>query len=431
MRDVLGGSVKILLTNEHCNMGGVETFMIAHASNLQARGYECELFFFQHGLMEEHMPKNCVAHFGDAVDLIKLVSSQNFDIVHAHSSDWERGVLGVRNIGAKLIVTVHHDYIVPAWTSANCDALVACSRWLTEKQQPFSDLPVQTVLNGIDTSKFKPSSSVVMTSPPIVAWVGRGVGGQKRIDRLAAVAPALHRSGIRLWLAEPNGPEEIEKVFPGVVCSLIPIVEFWDAVPREKMPEFFQKVAASGGCVLCTSSSEGLGLAFIEAQACGCPVIAPNVVGINECVSPDHGGVLYQFDIDTKELESLVLNTIYNKEYQQRGEVCAKYVFEHFNIQRMTLEYLDIYRKVQSTQRNNSRRNMQFRRSLDVFFRESFKYRWTEGNSLYQTSQKLAEQGDRKLAAAMARASFKACPSLYIRPERMAHLIKTNYNAVI
>lgn len=420
--------MKILLTNEHCNIGGVETFMIALCSELQMFGHQCELFFFQHGSMEEHIPRDCVAHFGDTADLIKLVSSENFDIVHAHSTDWERGISGVRNIGAKLIVTVQHDWIVRAWTSANCDAITACSKWLTEEQQAFSDIPVQTVLYGINITKFKPNKDLPKTQPPIVAWVGRGVGWQKRIDKLAEVAPALHQAGLRLWLAEPNGAEEVEKIIPGIKHSLLPIVEFWDAVPREKMPEFFQKIAASGGCVLCTSETEGLGLAWVEAQACGCPVIGPDVRGINECVSPDHGGVLYSFETDAEQLESLILKTIYNKEeHLQRGILCAEYAREQFNVQRMTQEYLNIYRQVLKVGDRSSKRKMWFQGAPSISFREYLGYRWTEGYILYQTSQKLANQGFGKLAAAMARASLKACPFLYTRLQRLSHLIKTNY----
>src|SRR5690606_11646864 len=70
-------------------------------------------------------------------------------------------------------------------------------------------------------------SDVPVASPPIVAWVGRGVDGAKQIGKLAAVAPFLHASGIKLWLAEPHGPEEVERIEPWAVKVLKPLVDFW------------------------------------------------------------------------------------------------------------------------------------------------------------------------------------------------------------
>ncbi|MBD0373705.1 MAG: glycosyltransferase family 4 protein, partial [Pyrinomonadaceae bacterium] len=325
--------MKILLANEGCIMGGVETWMVSLSSQLLARGHQCELFFFNHGPMEQNLPPDITAHFGDLADLLKLVSSQGFDLVHANSTDWHMGVAAVRSLGAKLVLT-SHGRSVPTWNPLNCDALVSCSRWEAEEQQALTGVPVRTVLNGIDTGRFKAAEVTEVAGPPIVAWIGRGINvEQKRIDKLAAIAPLLHRGGERLHLVEPYGPEEVSKVAPEAVRALLPVVDFWGAVPVEEMAAFYLKVAASGGCVLSTSSFEGLPLTLLEAQAAGCPAIGPDVRGVNECIDPKHGGFLYPFETQVEELASLIIKTLGNAdEMRWRRAACAQFARDQFSL---------------------------------------------------------------------------------------------------
>jgi len=327
-------------------MGGVETWMMALGPVLNSLGHECELFFFEHGPMEEYLPVDCPAHFGSISDLVELVSARGFDVVHANSTDWKEGVFAVRGAGAKLVVT-SHGWVVPLWTGAYCDAFVACSRWLAEGQQDTLDIAAQIVLNGIDTSVFRPPIPQASDGPPIVAWVGRGTAvEQKRLDKFAAIVPALHRAGMRIWMVESYGPEEVDKVLPGTASALVPLVEFWGKVPRENMSQFFQKVAASGGCIVSTSQYEGLPLTLLEAQACGCPAIGPDVQGVNECVDPLSGGVLYPFDIAPADLAHIVLQTLQDKpQWQARSAACVRLVREKFSLERMARDYVEIYKR--------------------------------------------------------------------------------------
>ncbi|MDQ3686910.1 MAG: glycosyltransferase family 4 protein [Acidobacteriota bacterium] len=418
--------MKILLAHKNCNIGGVETFMSALAGVLQNSGHECELFFFERGPAAEHLPPGCAIHFGDLADCLNLVSSQRFDIVHTTNTDWVKGISAVRNVGAKLVVS-SHGMIIPGWTRANCDALVTCSVWLAEEYKAVTDIVPQVVLNGIDTCAFKPADEAKPTSPPIIAWVGRGVDDVKEIGKFAAVAPTLYASGLRVQLAEPYGAEKVEAALPGATGELPRVADFWGAVPREKMPDFYREVAASGGCVISTSSREGLPLALIEAQACGCPVIGADVRGVNECVAPEHGGVLYPFDIEAGRLASLVLDTLRDEgRMRWRREASARYARERFNLTRMAEDYLRVYEGVKNSKRQSLARIYRwFPLASLLSWRDYVESRWVPGHSQYETSRRLAERGEWALAGASARASLATCPTLYLRPRRMAYLLKT------
>lgn len=417
--------MKILLVNEHCVIGGIETWMVALSSALRERGHTCELFFFHRGAMEEHLPIGCVAHFGDLGDLMRLVEERKFDVVHAHSGDFTLGVSVVRRLGARLVVT-SHGWIIPGWTSLTCDAFVGASRWLAEGQKPLTDLPVRMITLGIDTDEFAPDDAPAPTSPPIVAWVGRGTAvEQKRIDKLAAVAPALKQAGLRLWLAEASGAEKVKAVLPGAAEVLQPLADFWGGVAREEMPDFFRRVAASGGLVLSTSGYEGLGLAYVEAQACGCPAIGTDVRGVDEAVRPEHGGVLYPFDAEADDVARLVIDTLQDEEGMKRRRAQGiKFAREQFGLERMTNEYIEIYEDVLKARRALA---TGLKRRLAVLLdpKDYILRNWSAARTLYESSLALTARGERRLAAIVARESLALCPTLYARPRRLVHLLTT------
>lgn len=419
--------MKILLANEGCIMGGVETWMVSLSSMLRARGHDCELFFFNHGPMERNLPEDVTAHFGDLADLLKLVHSKGFELVHANSTDWHTGIAAVRLLGVKLVLT-SHGRNVPTWNPLNSDALVSCSRWEAEEQRKQTGVLVETVLNGIDIERFKAAEVNETKGPPIVAWIGRGVNvEQKRIDKLAGIAPLLHKAGLRLHLVEPYGPDEVSKVAPEAVNALRGVADFWAAVPVEKMAGFYLEVAASGGCVLSTSSFEGLPLTLLEAQAAGCPAIGPDVRGVNECISPEHGGILYPFEIGAEELSALIIKTLGNEdEMRWRRSASEKFAREEFSLERMTGDYLKIYEKAM----RSPRQGFSTERSLfgvwpKLGWKGYLEHCWSGGHCQYLASQKLAAQGEWRLAEIAARSALSSCPTLFTRPQRAFHLLKT------
>jgi glycosyltransferase involved in cell wall biosynthesis len=422
--------MKILFVNNDCQVAGTEAWMIAMATRLRAWGHDCEFFFFNRGPMEAHLPADCPVRFGDLGALLEYVENHGFDIVHGNSGDWEHGLAAVKSTKVRLVVTAH-GWVVNDWNSATCDGIACCSAWQTAEQQPHTDLSARTILNGIDTDAFTPDGGRTVTTRaiPIIAWVGRGRAvAQKRIDKLAEIAPALHGAGVRLWIADSHGAIETDRYAPGAVRVLLPLVEFWEGVPKERISEFYRDVAASGGCVLSTSSFEGLPLALIEAQACGCPVIGSDVKGVNEAVSPTHGGVLYPFELPPDELAQLVLETINDKERMKwRRAASAQHAHEHFSLRRMAKEYVGFYEEILARDvRAGSRLRL---RDLLLPIRNWQEYvgrRWRAGSSQYEASRQLAERGEWELARRIARQSFAMCPTLFARPERLMHLLQTH-----
>ncbi|HEX8501615.1 MAG TPA: glycosyltransferase family 4 protein [Pyrinomonadaceae bacterium] len=424
--------MKILLAYEWCEIGGVEQFMTSLAPFVRARGHECEFFFFKRGPMEQFLPEGYAAHFGDLAALLKLVRARGYDVVHANSGDWKYGIEAVRAAGARLVITAH-GMVVPGWDSANCDALVCCSRWQAREQTKSTDMPVRLIMNAVDTGRFSPAAGhgadagrgAADGGGPVVAWVGRGTDMvHKRIDRLAAVAPALRSAGMRIWIADPYGPEKVAEVVPEAARTLGEHAEFWGMVAKNDLPDFYRRVAESGGCILSTSVREGLPLTLAEAQGCGCPAVGPDVVGVNEVISPaEGGGTLYPPDITPERLAALLIETLGDPAGMRgRRAKCVEFVRRHFGLEVMAEAYLNVYEEAAGRRapRTSAPRTLR----LLPRWRDYVERRWTAGVAVYEASERLAAEGETELASAAARLVLVNCPTLYARPARLRHLLR-------
>lgn len=91
-----------------------------------------------------------------------------------------------------------------------------------------------------------------------------------------------------------------------------PLVHFHGFVSDQELPGFY---SANDVFILCTreqadsTSVEGFGLVFLEAQACGTPAIGARTGGIPDAVIPGEGGWLINQD-NTEELSALLQSLI-------------------------------------------------------------------------------------------------------------------------
>jgi glycosyltransferase involved in cell wall biosynthesis len=425
--------MRILIANTDCKFGGVTTFMLALQSALRERGHGCGMFFFQDGPMREHLPADASAHFGSLTDLLRLVDRERIDVVQANNIDWFTGISAVRRLGARLVLTAHKvraPVYTHGWTSRECDAFVAVSQWIREALQPFTDVPIQAVPNGIDTHRFYPGSHQD-GAVPIVAWVGRGGAARKRLQAFAEITPALRRAGARIWVIDPHGPETLAIEHPTAAATLRETAEVWHGVSSAEMPDIYRQVAASLGCVVSTASMEGLPLTLLEAQACGCVVVAPDVLGINECVSAAQGGVLYPFEMPAEALAALVVQTIADRAaVRDRQHAAASHVKAHFSLERMAERYLAVYRDAPFPAAGTTRARVRARARFSPVLQPGgyVAWRWGVGERQYDVSKELAGGGQWPLAAAAARASLRAAPTMYLKPARLTHLLRTQWH---
>lgn len=417
--------MRVLLVNTTCKVGGVSTFLLALRGELLSKGHECDLFFFERGSMEAHLPEGGRAHFGTLADLMALVADRRIDVVHANNIDWPTGISAVRDLGARLVLTAHK-VREPAWThgwhAGNCDAFVAVSRWIAEALQPYTDAPIDVIHNGVDINRFHPAA-LPHTAPPIVAWVGRGSAARKRLEAFAEMTPFLRRAGFRIWVIDSQGPQGFASRCPEPARTLSATAERWHGVPFDSMPHLYQEIAASGGCLVSTASMEGLPLTLLEAQASGCAVIAAAVQGVDECVDPDHGGVLYAIDTPPADVAATITRTLLDRTATgHRQRAASSHVANSFSLQRMADRYLGIYRT--GPRRPEVARGTR-RHSPIQDWRGYVEERLGVGYAQFDAARTLSDRGHYLPGAAALRASVRTAPTMYGHPKRLARAFGT------
>jgi len=143
---------------------------------------------------------------------------------------------------------------------------------------------------GLDQSRFVPrdratEKAKLGISGPLILSVGALIP-RKGQDLLIAAMPALPDAMLML-----AGQGESEGDYRALAARLgvADRVSFMGNVPHDDLPALF----AAADVMALVSSSEGLANAWVEALACGTPIVASDVGGIRELVkTPDAGRIV-------------------------------------------------------------------------------------------------------------------------------------------
>lgn len=163
---------------------------------------------------------------------------------------------------------------------------------------------VAIAIPGTDTTRFTPGK--MAATEPYFLFVGRMADPRKNIGGLLR-AYAMYRNASlaprRLVLAGLTRPRDVD-------AELIAALALSDHVEVRSPLSTVELVQTIQGATLFVSASheEGLGLAFIEALACGVPVITTETDGARMVIRDGIDGALVRQGADTEQLlaEALV-----------------------------------------------------------------------------------------------------------------------------
>ncbi len=93
------------------------------------------------------------------------------------------------------------------------------------------------------------------------------------------------------------------------------------------------------------SRVEGFGLVLLEAMACGLPVVASDIQGVNEVVRDGKGGILVDCD-DIHELADATILLLTDDEAYAHHRASALQRVEEFSWERTASAVIDVYREV-------------------------------------------------------------------------------------
>lgn len=250
----------------------------------------------------------------------------DFDVMHFHI-DYLHFPL-FRGCAASTVTTLHGrldlPFLVPAFSEFREMPLVSIS----DDQRtpvPWANW-IRTVHHGLprDLLPYKESPSL-----DYLAFLGR-ISPEKRVDRAIEIAA---RAGMKLRIAAKVDKAD-EAYFKSEVEPLLaqPHVEFVGEIGDAAKPDFLGNAI---GLLFPIDWPEPFGLVMIEAMATGTPVVAYRRGSVPEVVDNGVTGFVVEHEdeavVAVKRLRML-----------NRRMVRARFE-ERFSVERMALDYLDIY----------------------------------------------------------------------------------------
>lgn len=370
-RLVVGGAQdNTLLTVKNHNRS---KFKVSLASNpngiwLSKANEYSDFFFAIPTLTNPISPLNDIRAFAD---ILKLLKTEDFDIIHTHSS--KAGILG--RLAAKMcnipvVHTIHgfpfHDFM-PSWKK---EFYVFIERWISQKTDfliTVSELNrnealnlgivksenSQTIYSGIDFAKLDQKFDTeslynefnITKNSKIITMVGRLDKQKAPYFLIDAFAKVLAKDSDTLLLLIGEG--ELEDTLKNQVNRLNMNQKVRFLGSREDVPA----ILSISSIFVLSSLWEGLGRAMTEAMLIGKPVVVPNIYGIPEIVHHNETGLLFEAQ-NVGQLANHLIFLLQNPQEGDRlGQNAKELTRRLFDGEQMVRQIEAVYEKVLSDRR--------------------------------------------------------------------------------
>lgn len=299
--------MKILYVIQKSTDGGAVTTTRSRINAFRKRGIEAEVLFFSRGdgaKLFKGIPHYYVKGIDD---FQKRITKGGYDcIIFVYALDYLKHMPGSYK-GKKI-------YELRGWTngsvtqvskkdiSKSVDALVCIAKYIKPLVRPYfrKDIPIFVDGNTVDPMfQYVKSSKRSWANAPkpapnhsVIAFVGRVDHNKNWREFIKIFRILAKKHPIEAWFISNPSSREIHDMHQE--CLKHQLKYKVVHVFNEHMPELYSIVADSGGCVLSTSLSEGLGNSILESMACQCPVVSSDKPGKNEIITHEHNGMLYK-----------------------------------------------------------------------------------------------------------------------------------------
>jgi len=239
-------------------------------------------------------------------------------------------------------------------TAKNATLIVTISKYSLEKMKHFYNVDegkVRIVPNGVDPEKFKPTADreaarrqFGLRNEPCVLFVGSLIH-RKGLPFLVEAAKKIVKEWTETqFLIAGEGPLRNQLGKSIEAANLSRNFKFLGNLNDDKLPVLY-------GCAdvfALPSIQEGQGIVLLEAQACGKPIVAFDIGGVNEAVRDRETGLLVKLG-NTEEFADALLKLISGKALQQKmGANGRRFVVENFTWDICAQKMLSVYREALS-----------------------------------------------------------------------------------
>ena len=216
---------------------------------------------------------------------------------------------------------------------------------------------VKFLPNGVDTNRFFPSGVddaflhkySIPVGSDIILTLARIIKRKAHDDVIKAMPDILTEfPKAHYVIAGPHRKKDPYLHYLKQLAKELSVenhVTFIDFIPEEDLKKIYSvsKVYVMASRTLHeTGDSEGFGITFLEANACGCPVIGSYEGGIPDAVENEINGLLVPSDSPndiSKSIKKLFSNEDYRKNIAKMG---MARVSEKFTWEKLTIQMLDM-----------------------------------------------------------------------------------------
>lgn len=283
---------------------------------------------------------------------IKMLSqvlrrADEFDVIHNHHDYWMAPLSAMTD--TPVLTTLHGRMDLPdqaeAFLSFPRVHYVSISG---AQRRPMPQLRwAKTIHHGIDVKEFEYREK----SGKYLAFLGR-ISLEKRPEWAIEIA---HRSGVPLKIAAKIEGEESRQYYETYVKPHVDgkFIEYVGEISEGEKSDF---LGGALGLVFPIDWPEPFGLVLIESLACGTPVLARPCGSVPELLE---NGVTGFVDYDIRKLARRVVDL---PKISRRA--CREWVEKKFSLQRMTEEYIDVFRQLTAKRFGSDSRRWNFLHSV-------------------------------------------------------------------
>lgn len=365
--------LRILLLTTHMNLGGIAVYVLSLAKGLTERGHKVSVASCGGNLVDlvqsygaKHITVNIKTKseispkiFFARREIIRIIKKRGIQIIHAHTRVTQVLAKLVSKKTATPLVTTCHGFfkprlfrkIFPCWGD-RCIAISEAVREHLVNDFKIKKENITVVHNGVEIERFSPDrfdtrsrdkfkkDYGLKNNVPVIGTIARlsSIKGQHYLilamKNILAVNPDVQ------LLLVGDGPEkdrllrQVKKI--GIEKNVFFAPSTLDtSVPLSVMDVF-----------VFPSISEGLGLAIIEAQAMGLPVVASDVGGIYTLVKDGVNGFLVHPG-KPGTLARAILRLLRNKNLaSEMGRRAREQVKDRFTLKQMVDSIEQLYQDI-------------------------------------------------------------------------------------
>jgi len=357
--------VRILQLATHLNRGGITTYVYSLSKALSERGHSvftassggsCISEFDKAGIKHLTLPINTKSELSPKVwlstrRLEKFFKKEKIDILHTHTRVAHCVGRRLYRKGAVHWLTTAHGYykvrwgrkILPAWG----ERTIAISPAVKEHLLNDFKLPgekIKMIFTGVNLEKFHPQDNedektfrhkFGLNNMLTVGMIGR-VSPEKGHRFFLEAAQNIGGPDVRFILVGSGRGNLQKELEPFLKDKRIIWIDYLDNLSALKLIDIFIQ----------PSIQEGLGIALLEAMACGKVVVASNIGGIPSVIADSEDGLLVPPG-DAVSLAKAILMLIKDKDFRRSlADAGRRKIEDKFDVRKMAQEIEQVYEEI-------------------------------------------------------------------------------------